>query len=63
MTLFSDNPGLERMMTQKPTGGRVRRGNPSAAQESPSPHSREGRGRRSVGSCYRDRMHGRRKKH
>ena len=26
MTLFSDNPGLERMMTQKPTGGRVRRG-------------------------------------
>lgn len=61
MTLFSDNPGLERMMTQKPMGGRGKRGNPATAQDSPCHDCSYGRGRRCVGICYEELMRGRRK--
>ena len=59
---FSDNPGLERMMRQKPRGGRGGRTTPFAAQDSPCHGCCYGRGRRCVGICYQELMKGRRKK-
>lgn len=35
MTLFSDNPGLERMMQQKPAGRQVSEERPAPAPDSP----------------------------
>ncbi len=36
MTLFSDNPGLERMMQQKPAGRQVSEERPAPAPDSPA---------------------------
>ena len=61
MTLFSDKPGLERMMQQKPIGRRVSEERPALAPESPCYNCDYGRGRRCVGICYKKLMGERRK--
>ncbi|MFQ9892947.1 MAG: hypothetical protein ACLRWH_07250 [Emergencia sp.] len=61
MTLFSDNPKLEQMMRQKPTGRQVLEATPAPAPDSPCYQCSYGRGRRCVGICYKELMNGRRK--
>ena len=61
MTLFSDNPGLERMMQQKPAGRQVSEERPAPAPDSPCYDCGYGKGRRCVGICYKKLMGERRK--
>ena len=56
MTLFSDNPGLERMMQQKPAGRQVSEERPAPAPDSPCYDCGYGKGRRCVGICYKKLM-------
>lgn len=62
MTLFSDNPGLERMMQQKPVSRQAAEPRPTPAANSPCHDCDYGRGRRCVGICYKKLMSDRRKK-
>ncbi|RHO40807.1 hypothetical protein DW181_00750 [Clostridium sp. AM16-23] len=60
MTLFSDNPRLEQMMKQKPTG-RQASAEPTLPPNHPCYGCSYGQGRRCVGICYKELMNGRRK--
>ena len=53
MTVFSDNPGLERMMQQKPAGRQASEERPAPAPDSPCYDCGYGKGRRCVGICYK----------
>lgn len=61
MTLFSDNPGLERMMQQKPAGRQASEERPAPAPDSPCYDCGYGKGRRCLGICYKKLMSERRK--
>lgn len=61
MTLFSNNPGLERMMWQKPAGRQVLEARPAPAPDSPCYGCAYGKGRRCVGICYKELLGERRK--
>ena len=52
MPLFSNNPGLERMMQQKPTGRRVPEP-PALPPDHPCYGCNYGMGRRCIGVCYK----------
>lgn len=59
--LVSDNPGLERMMQQKPAGRQASEERPAPAPDSPCYDCGYGKGRRCVGICYKKLMSERRK--
>ena len=59
MPLFSNNPGLERMMQQKPTGRRGA-GTSGAPARSSCYGCNYGMGRRCIGVCYKQLLKGRR---
>ena len=61
MPLFSNNPGLERMMQQKPTGRRVPEP-PALPPDHPCYGCNYGVGRRCVGICYKELLSKRRKR-
>lgn len=61
MTLFSDNPRIERMIKQKPNGRQKPEKRPILSPESPCYHCGYGKGRRCVGICYKELLSTRRK--
>ena len=60
MTQFSNRPGLERMMKQKPSGRREPEP-PALSPDHPCYGCVYGMGRRCIGICYKELMAGRRK--
>ena len=61
MPLFSNNPGLERMMQQKPAGRRAPKP-PALPPDHPCYGCNYGMGRRCVGVCYKELLSKRRKR-
>lgn len=62
MTLFSSNPGLERMMRQKPNGRREPE-LPALPPDHPCHGCSYGMGRRCIGICYKELLAERRNEH
>lgn len=60
MTLFSNKPGLERMMQQRPSG-RQEPVSPALPPDQPCYGCSYGMGRRCIGICYKQLLSERRK--